>query len=363
MNTLSFIQDFGLDALTSTLGITIKERDNLLVLDYDQIESPKQHPVVKECRGLILEKDTHKVVFRCMDRFFNYREADTLSHDYTNAVYFDKVDGSLIKIFFYNNRWYIATRGTIIADNETPFGVTFEWLVYKALQLDANAFQESATKYLNPKISYNFEITSIENRVVTRYEGYTLHYLSARDTETGEYVDEAEAASALGAVLLEPVNAGNSVEDVLSYVEKLPDLKEGLIAYVDGKPICKFKSTKYVEVHHKRGNGISLNGVRRLVIIGEDTEYLSYFPEELPLFEPYQIAYERLFKRLTAAWIALQDIEEQKDFALKANVFPFSSLLFSKRRDPEASFAALFNKLTEPAQFRLIDNYVEFQGA
>lgn len=43
-------------------------------------------------------------------------------------------------------------------------------------------------------------------------------------------MDEAEAASALGAVLLEPVNAGNSVEDVLSYVEKLPDLKEGLIA-------------------------------------------------------------------------------------------------------------------------------------
>lgn len=360
MHVLAFIKQHGLDALTSQLGITVKERDNLLVLDYDQIESPKLHPVVKECRGLILEKDTYNIVFRCMSRFFNYREADTLSYDYSNAQYFDKVDGSLIKIYFYRNRWNIATRGTIVADNETPFGITFEQLVLKALGLNRETFQTTAAALLNPKISYSFEVTSIENRIVTRYEGYTLHYLSARLTETGEYVDESDAASAFGAVLLEPILSGAPIQDVLDYVEHLPDLKEGLIAYIDGTPICKFKSTKYVEVHHKRGNGISLNGIRRLVILQEHEEYLSYFPEETPLFAPYVQAYATLFETLSSLWEQVKDIEDQKTFALAVKDHAAGSLLFNKRRHLDNTFYYIFNQhLTEAAQFRLLDLYVE----
>lgn len=360
MNTIQFIRENGLEALTEQLGIVVKERGNLLCLDYDQIESPRLHPVVLECRGLILEKDTYNIVFRSMSRFFNYGEANTKDLDFTGAKYYDKVDGSLIKIYCYQDNWYIATRGTIIADNETPFGITFQDLVLKALRLTYEEFQLEAHKYLNPNLSYNFEVTSIENRVVTRYEGYTLYYLNARDNLTGAYVDEEEPAILLGAQLLENIfTLTPEPEAVVNYVDHLPDLKEGVIAYINGTPSCKFKSKVYVELHHKRGNGISLNGVRRLVILQEHPEYLSYFPEEEPLFNPYVKAYEKMFADIHELWSKVKDIEDQKDFAKIVKDTHVSSLLFSKRKQPDTTFYNIFNtRMTEPSQFRLLDAYV-----
>lgn len=361
MNTIKFIRENGLEALTDQLGIVVKERGSLLCLDYDQIESPRLHPVVLECRGLILEKDTYNIVFRSMSRFFNYGEANTKELDFKSAKYYDKVDGSLIKIYCYRDNWYIATRGTIIADNETPFVITFQDLVLKALGLTPEEFQLEAHKNLNPNLSYNFEVTSIENRVVTRYEGYTLYYLNARDTLTGAYVDEEKSALALGARTLENIfTLTPDPEDVVNYVDHLPDLKEGVIAYINGTPSCKFKSKVYVELHHKRGNGISLNGIRRLVILQEHPEYLSYFGEELPLFEPYINAYEAMFLDVHSLWDKVKDIENQKDFANIVKLHPASSLFFTKRKQPESTFYNIFNtRLNEPSQFRLLDAYVQ----
>ena len=360
MNTIQFIRENGLEALTEQLGIVVKERGNLLCLDYDQIESPRLHPVVLECRGLILEKDTYNIVFRSMSRFFNYGEAYTKDLDFTGAKYYDKVDGSLIKIYCYQDNWYIATRGTIIADNETPFGISFQDLVLKALRLTEEDFQFEAHKFLNPNISYNFEVTSIENRVVTRYEGYTLYYLNARDTQTGEYVDEINPAILLGARLPPDVMEGATPEQVVEYVKHLPDLREGLVAYLNGTPSCKFKSPTYVELHHKRGNGISLNGIRRLVILQEHPEYLSYFGEELPLFEPYIYAYEAMFVDIYALWEKVKDIEDQKEYANVVKLHPASALLFAKRKQQDTTFYSLFNtRMTEPSQFRLLDAYVQ----
>lgn len=45
----------------------------LVVLNYDNVLSPKEEPLVSECRGLVLELDTWKVVARGMTRFFNQK--------------------------------------------------------------------------------------------------------------------------------------------------------------------------------------------------------------------------------------------------------------------------------------------------
>ena len=67
----------GLDRLTELFGIKVRRypEDNLVLLDYNQIDSPKTHPIVIECRSLILALDTLEVVSRKFDRFFNLGEA------------------------------------------------------------------------------------------------------------------------------------------------------------------------------------------------------------------------------------------------------------------------------------------------
>lgn len=358
MHTLKFIEEHGLDALTDVLGITFKERDGLICLDYSQIDSPKLHPVVKECRGLILEKDTFKVVFRSMERFFNYNEPGCLATFDGQTNYFDKVDGSYIKIFHYNGSWYVATRGTIFADNTTHMNdVTFADLVYRAIKVDNHThFSALADNYLSKNVSYNFEVTSVENRVVTRYEGYTLHYLSSRITETGEYVNHSEIAKLFGAVLLTPINF-NSIEEATDYVDKLTDLKEGLVAYENGTPVAKIKNSLYVHVHGSRGDGpITLKRIKTLIYEQDHEEYLGYFPEDVHLFTPYIKAYENLFDLFAKTWSQVKDIEDQKEFAQAIAQLPYKGLLFSKRKKPELSLTNMLATLTNNSKFDLLDN-------
>lgn len=91
-----------LDDLNKLYGIdaTHSETDPLVILNYDQIESPKTHPVVRECRGLVLEKDTWNVVARAFTRFFNYGETDC-QFDWSKFTATTKEDGSLLLLYRY----------------------------------------------------------------------------------------------------------------------------------------------------------------------------------------------------------------------------------------------------------------------
>ena len=43
--------------------ITIKRKDNFIIFNYNQIESDFYNPIVKECRGIILEDVTFYDLF------------------------------------------------------------------------------------------------------------------------------------------------------------------------------------------------------------------------------------------------------------------------------------------------------------
>lgn len=73
MKTIEFLKEHGIQKLRDDFAITVKEVDDLLVLNYNQIESPKTHPIVIECRSLILDTGFN-VVSRSFDRFFNIYE-------------------------------------------------------------------------------------------------------------------------------------------------------------------------------------------------------------------------------------------------------------------------------------------------
>lgn len=66
-----------LNKLNEELAIRVATHEwlPLVILNYDQLDSPKTHPIVRECRGLVLEMETWKVVARAFERFFNLGEA------------------------------------------------------------------------------------------------------------------------------------------------------------------------------------------------------------------------------------------------------------------------------------------------
>ena len=97
--------------------IKIVEEGNLVLFKYSQIDSDFFNPIVKECRGIILEKDTWRVVAYPFKKFFNFGEAYADEIDWESAVVETKEDGSLIKVYYYDGEWRVGTNGTICAEN------------------------------------------------------------------------------------------------------------------------------------------------------------------------------------------------------------------------------------------------------
>lgn len=316
------------------LGIKVKKYEDRVLLDYDQINSPKTHPLVVQCRGAILTPDFKQVICRPFDRFFNLGEApETQDHlDMTKAIAYDKVDGSLIKIYHYNGKWEIATRGTAFAEsNINGFDMTFRDLVLKALNCSEEGFQNKADEYLFEDTTYLFEVTSFENRVVTNYQGYTLHYLGSRNTVTGEYIDDSAHPLEFGAVLPNQYKFSTK-EEAIQSANALSGLKEGFVVWQDGKPVAKVKSDAYVAVHHIRGEGLSPKRIAQLVLTGEQDEYLTYFAEDKQHFEPYTKAHADILLALHAAYEAHKYIQGQKEFAIAIKDLAFKGVLFEARK-------------------------------
>ncbi len=361
MQVLQYIKENGIQKLNEEFGIMVKLYDEgLYVLNYDQINSPKAHPIVVECRGLIIDHDFN-IVSRSLDRFFNLGEQpDTQAHlDWSKAECAEKVDGSLIKIYNWKGTWHCSTRGTAFAESNCNFGDSFKSLIFKALDCDDEVeFQHLCNLWLDNDWTYVLELTCRENRVVKAYDGYTLHYLASRHNQSGEFGDdyEKQAALMIGAREINTFKF-SSVDDCIHTAKHLPDLEEGYVVYQDGKPVCKVKSPAYVAVHHIRDEGLSPKRIMQLVLINEQDEYLNYFPEDEKFFTPYVEALKLLLANIEIVYEANQHIIEQKEFALSVKDYPFSGVLFQARQKKK-DVIETFHEQSESFKMKVLEAFV-----
>lgn len=328
-----------LDQLQSELGIKLKMYEDAtpprVVLNYCQIESPKSHPYVMQSRGLIINLDNFDVLCRPFDRFFNMGEV--INHaeylDFNKAICHEKVDGSLIKIYWDGLNWCIATRGTAFAESTVGgWDLTFRDLVLKALGCETyEQFHTKCLFHLSFDYTYLFEVTAMENRVVTNYSGYALWYLAARHNVTGEFFDMSPCVEKIGAVLPSKFSF-DSVEHCMNTAARLPDLREGYVIYQDGVPFCKVKSPAYVAVHHLRGEGLNPKRICELVLTGETAEYLKYFPEDESYIQPTVEKFENLVAEMVDTHLKTKHIQDQKEYALSVKDYKYSGILFSWKK-------------------------------
>ena len=75
LNTQKYLDEKGLKSLVEEFNIKVNEYDDVIVLNYCQISSPKFNSICDECRSLILEKNTWRVLSYPFQRFYNYGES------------------------------------------------------------------------------------------------------------------------------------------------------------------------------------------------------------------------------------------------------------------------------------------------
>lgn len=357
------MSQIALDSLTNEYAIKCSIwEDKLVVLNYSQIDSPKYHQITEECRSLVLDMENFDVVSRSFDRFFNYGEDERVAHvPTTELIAYEKVDGSLISLFFYEGEWLYRTKSMIMPDNiinGNADGVTWKQRIDEGL--------ENCTLYgnLHEGYTYIFELTCRENRVVTKYaDNGKLWILTVRNNKTGDYFVNRSSQSVFCKYngFKQPRQYSfDTWEHCAKAAKELRDLEEGYVLYnQEGVPCFKLKNPAYVAAHHLRGEGVlSEKRILDIILLNESDEYLTIFPEDTNTFQPYMDAYNAFKVKLD--WVASfskanREKLTQKEYAMLIKDSPLASVGFSVRQGKTVEEA--INRLTSSTLHSMILAY------
>tara|TARA_R110000851_G_scaffold72413_1_gene160430 strand:- start:3078 stop:4232 length:1155 start_codon:yes stop_codon:yes gene_type:complete len=356
-NIIDALTEYGLIGLKEKFGIKNSQNElypNLYVLNYDQIDSSKfkDHPIVKECRSLVVEYGTQSgkdwcIVSRSFDRFFNYGECDNDEYvDINELTAYEKIDGSLVSVFFYNGEWLYRTKSMIMPADEMQMNSGRSWneLIESTIDINKNNWFTNYT--------YIFEICSRDNRVVTRYDDDRSYILAIRQNTSGWYLnhDELGKVAHSSRSILPKRYAFKTMQDCLISSKELPNLEEGYVMYNKFNiPVMKIKSPAYVAAHRLRGESVlTPKRILEMMRIGEVDEYLAIFPEDTEAFDEVEWKFTTMVNELYELWYdKFMNIEDQKEYALEVmkDCKQYQGMMFRKRKDNEMSFIAILDNL------------------
>jgi hypothetical protein len=339
------------------LGIDVRDYPDhkMWLLDYNQINAVKNHPVVNECRGLLMSYDG-EIVRKGFGRFYNLGENGIDTFDAENCVMFEKADGSLMFVYhcLQTGRWEIGTRGTAFAEGPNEWHGTFRNFMLFAMGRTEAEFQADCA-FLDKRNTYLFEAVGPDNRIVTKYETNHLVELCNVETATGKekFIDIVSDEEISFFKLnfnwnVRPVRYYffNTQEDCMAALLELKGLEEGYVVYNKLTGFRqKMKSPVYLAAHRLRGqNGLTLNSICELVAMNEQAEYIAVFPEDAPKFEPALAEFGVMIDELVTRYNEHKNIETQKDFALTVKDMPQAGVMFTARKNGTSALEE-FNKV------------------
>jgi len=343
-----YILKHGLEKAVESFNLKTRVYENKILLKYDQLSSPTvmANKETQECRGLILEKGTWKVLSLAFTKFFNSEEGNAHKIDWNTAHVLEKLDGSLITAYWDEDKqeWFGATTGTAEGEGEVnnKTGTTFNQLFWNTLTEKYSFKKEN----LNKNFCYAFELTTPYNIVVKPHGESSATLLMVRNVLTLDEVpfDELSAiAESLGVPRVKSydLNAKN-VGSLLRTLEGMPWHDEGYVVVDANFNRIKIKNPSYVAVHHLKGKTAEHN-ILTIVKSNEIEEFGSTFPDRKAELYKLKESYDALIEKLNIVWSEVQVFKpkniqpsEKKKYAQavfeicgKHNVKTFTNLYFA----------------------------------
>lgn len=311
-------------------GIKLIKQGDYTKFYYNLLEKPDFNDLeVALCRGITFRGD--KIVCCPFFKFGNYGESYAPEIDWVSARVLEKLDGSLITLWYDNDEWHVSTSKNIDAYNcDTQAGI------YTFGQLFAGAAATASLKYenLNKDYTYMFELTSPYNKVVIPYSKTEIWHIGTRDNKTLQELEVDIGVQKPKAYKL------SSLEECKAAAATFGNSKEGFVVVDKYYNRIKVKSPDYITLHHMANNGtISKADIIKLILDGEDEEYLTYFPEKIDIFAKYRAKIE----------ILLEDMDMEWNLAVKQDMLNLSSrkevaALVQNMKVPDFGFKKLQNQ-------------------
>jgi len=310
-------------------NLIIEDDEDFIMLKYSQYDSDFTNEIVRECRGIIFDKNYNAVCVP-FSKFANYGESYADEIDWDSARVEEKIDGSLIKIWNYRGKWIISTNGTIFAtkanigsryDERTNVRFSnFEELFKTAVdisRLDINS--------LNPQYTYMFELCSPYSRIVVPHDEIKIYHIGTRDNIT---LKELEVD--IG-VEKPKTYACNNIADLIKMASKLKYCEEGYIVKDKNYSRIKVKSPSYVAAHHLISD-LSDKKLLELIRKNEIEEFIVYFPEHRYYIENLKCKinrFEMYINSILGEKVMNCHFETRKDYAAVVSQTKYPAFFFS----------------------------------
>lgn len=327
LKIVEYIRVNGLDKAIIDFNLKAKVYADKILLKYDQLSGPSLMALaeVQECRGLVLEKNTWKVMSLAFTKFFNSEEGNAHKIDWGSAHVLEKLDGSLIQVYFdwNKNTWFAATTGTAEGEGEVnnKMGTTFNQLFWKTVKEKYNLDDTKLVK----GYTYVFELTTPYNIVVKPHGESSASLLTVRKLDTLEEVSFDELtriAESLGVPRVKSYDLNiKNVGTLLKTFENMIWHDEGYVVVDGNHKRVKIKNPAYVAVHGLKGKTAQHN-ILEIVISNEIEEFGAVFPDRKEELNKLKSNYDKLTLKLNNIWLELSKNkpknitpEEKKKFA------------------------------------------------
>ena len=231
--------------------------------------------VLRECRGIIFDTASGRILSRRFHKFFNLGErADTQEIDVSRPHHvLDKLDGSMISPLELGGgiRWV------------SKMGVTHVSMQAETFVASHPDYTRFAENCIGSHTTPIFEWMSRGNRIVLDYGADQLTLVALRDNVTGQY-ESRETLENLAADYGLPIvtAVSTSLSSVSQFVEDLRQ-KEGIegvvITFADGHMV-KVKTDWYVQLHRAKDQIARERHLIALILGNKLDDLLPALPED-----------------------------------------------------------------------------------
>lgn len=298
-----------LDEIYNLLCVKVKEHPkypNLKMFKYDMINSPMGNPIVQEARGMILDSSKNwEIVARPFDKFFNEGEGYNAPIDWSSARVQEKLDGSLMIMYYYDGDWRIASSGTPDAGGQVhSLNMTFADLFWEVWNKLGYELPDASYRHQ----TFMFEMMTPYNRVVVPHKESKIALIGVRHNPTG-LEQNVDLYYGMDWQIVKSFKLG-SLEDVVKSFDHFDGIEQEGYVVVDGNfNRVKIKHPGYVAIHHLKGDdGPSHKKMLEIVVSGESSEVLTYFPEWKPVYNEVKEVFEKTLGELNLEYITASNL-------------------------------------------------------
>lgn len=278
------------DILKDKYKITVKEEYPFAIFNYG-IDCDFSNPIVQESRGIIIDLDNIEVVCWPFRKFGNYNESYADKIDWNTARVQDKIDGSIIKLWWnrMTGKWQFSTNGTINAGTALANQMTQE--TFLDVIRKADNYNEIILRLpiFNKDYTFIFELVSPETQVVVKYPKQHLYHIGTRCNISGQEMDSDIGIEKPKEYQLK------SLDDCVNAAGELNKSDDGQVrgvkkegfVVVDGNwSRIKVKSPDYLMLHRMSSNA-NFSKERIIGMIRDRTVSVQDICEDFPNFAHY----------------------------------------------------------------------------